>query len=246
LNDVRPVGVSGRIEIAVKKKSFRSAAGQDHDVLLDIRFELAPGELTALAAPSGSGKTTLLKIIAGLDHDFEGYVASPAKRIGVVFQEPRLLPWRSVEDNIRIAAPQATRPELDALLRAFHLAEHRRHFPRELSLGLARRVALARAFAVRPDLLLLDEPFVSLDEKLATELRQELVAAVAGKRITSLMVTHDILEAVQLAERVIVLDGRPAGIVVDYPISVPRSERTQALVSSMADRIRSMRRQRPT
>jgi NitT/TauT family transport system ATP-binding protein len=241
LNDVRPSGDRGRVEIAVKRKSFRSAAGEDRDVLVDIAFELAPAEMTALAAPSGCGKTTLLKIIAGLDRDFEGDVASSAGRIGVVFQEPRLLPWRSVEDNIRIAAPRATEPELDALFHAFHLDAHRRHYPRELSLGLARRVALVRALAVQPDLLLLDEPFVSLDERLASELRQELIALVTRSRITSLVVTHDIAEAVQLAERVIVLDGHPARIVADYPIGMPRSERTPAFVNAMADRIRSTR-----
>jgi NitT/TauT family transport system ATP-binding protein len=208
---------------------------------VDVRFKLTAGEITALAAPSGSGKTTLLKIIAGLDHDFEGHVASSAGRVGFVFQEPRLLPWRSVEDNICIAAPQATRSELDALFRTFHLDEHRHHYPRELSLGLARRVAVARAFAVRPDLLLLDEPFVSLDEKLAAQLRQELVALVVQSRITSLLVTHDIAEAVQLAERVIVLDGRPAHIVADHAIGAPRSQRTPAFISAMAERIRSRR-----
>jgi NitT/TauT family transport system ATP-binding protein len=241
LNDVRPSGGKGRVEIAVKRKSFQSVAGGNHDVLVDVGFELAPGEITALAAPSGTGKTTLLKIIAGLDRDFEGSVTSSAKRVGVVFQEPRLLPWRSVEDNVRIAAQEATEPELDALFRAFHLDGHRRHYPRELSLGLARRVALARAIAIRPDLLLLDEPFVSLDESLANELRQELIALVTRSRITSLIVTHDIVEAVQLAKRVIMLDGRPARMVADYPIGTPRTERTPAFVNAMADRIRSTR-----
>ncbi len=238
---MRPGGDQGRVEVAVRRKSFRSAAGEDHDVLADIGFELAVGEITALAAPSGSGKTTLLKIIAGLDRDFEGHVASSAERIGFVFQEPRLLPWRNVEDNIRIAAPRETRSQIDALFRTFHLDEHRHHYPRELSLGLARRVAIARAFAVRPDLLLLDEPFVSLDEKLAAELRQELIAVVTRSRVTSILVTHDITEAVQLAQRVIVLDGRPAHIVADYPIAAPRSERTPAFVNSMSERIRSKR-----
>jgi len=238
---VRRAGGQGRVEIAIKRKSFRSAAGEDRDVLVDMAFGLEPGGITALAGPSGVGKTTLLKIIAGLDRDYEGRVASTARRIGFVFQEPRLLPWRSVEENIRIAAPAATGAELDALLVALGLDQHRRHYPRELSLGLARRVAVARAFAVRPDLLLLDEPFVSLDEALATQLRRELMALVTKDRITSLLVTHDIMEAVQIAERVIVLDGRPARIAADFAIDMPPPQRTPLFVNSMAERVRSIR-----
>ncbi|MFI4997938.1 MAG: ATP-binding cassette domain-containing protein, partial [Hyphomicrobiales bacterium] len=108
MNDAHRAGGPSRIEVAIRRKSFRNAAGEHQDVLVDIAFELAAGEATALVGPSGSGKTTLLKIIAGLDSAFEGHVASPARRIGFVFQEPRLLPWRSVEDNIRIAAPRAS------------------------------------------------------------------------------------------------------------------------------------------
>lgn len=241
MNDAHRAGDPSRVEVAIRRKSFRNAAGEHKDVLVDIAFELAAGEATALVGPSGSGKTTLLKIIAGLDSGFEGHVASPARRIGFVFQEPRLLPWRNVEDNIRIAAPRATESELNVLIGALRLDQHRRHYPRELSLGLARRAAIARAFAVRPDLLLLDEPFVSLDEKLAGELQEELIALVEKERITSVLVTHDVVQAVQLVERVIVLDGRPARIVADIAIGIPRSERSPAFVGAFAERIRSRR-----
>jgi ABC-type nitrate/sulfonate/bicarbonate transport system ATPase subunit len=238
---MRPVGVTGKVEVSIRKKAVRSAAGERKNILADIAFALAPGEVTALVGPSGAGKTTLLKIIAGLDHDFDGHVHLPTRRLGFVFQEPRLLPWRSVEENVRIAAPQASDAELDAIFDALGLAHHRRHYPGELSLGLARRAAVARAFAVRPDLLLLDEPFVSLDETLARQLQEELIALVESRCVTSLLVTHDILEAARLVERVIVLDGRPARIVADLAIEMPRAQRSASFVSSIAERIRATR-----
>ncbi|MFI5013508.1 MAG: ABC transporter ATP-binding protein [Hyphomicrobiales bacterium] len=241
MSDTHRVGDPGSVEVEVRRKSFRNAAGEHKDVLVDIAFGLAAGEVAALVGPSGAGKTTLLKIIAGLDRDFEGHVISPARRLGFVFQEPRLLPWRSVEDNVRIVAPQATEPDLNALFDALGLGQHRRHFPGELSLGLARRVAIARAFAIRPDLLLLDEPFVSLDEKLAKQLQEELVALVENRRVTSIVVTHDVVEAVRLVERIFVLDGHPAHIVADFLIATPRAQRSPAFISSLVERIRSTR-----
>ncbi|MBV8763983.1 MAG: ATP-binding cassette domain-containing protein [Hyphomicrobiales bacterium] len=238
---MRRAGETANIEVSIRKKAVRSAAGERKEILADIDFALAPGEVTALVGPSGSGKTTLLKIVAGLDRDFEGAVSVPTRRLGFVFQEPRLLPWRSVEENVRIAAPDASDAELDAIFEALGLAHHRRHYPGELSLGLARRAAVARAFAVRPDLLLLDEPFVSLDETLARQLQEELIALVERSCVTSLLVTHDILEAARLVERVIVLDGRPARMVADLPIEVPRARRSANFVSSVAERIRATR-----
>ncbi|MBV8184053.1 MAG: ATP-binding cassette domain-containing protein [Hyphomicrobiales bacterium] len=238
---MRRAGETANIEVSIRKKAVRSAAGERKEILADIAFALAPGEVTALVGPSGSGKTTLLKIVAGLDRDFEGAVSVPTRRLGFVFQEPRLLPWRSVEENVRIAAPEASDAELDAIFEALGLAHHRRHYPGELSLGLARRAAVARAFAVRPDLLLLDEPFVSLDETLARQLQEELIALVERSCVTSLLVTHDILEAARLVERVIVLDGRPARMVADLPIEVPRARRSANFVSSIAERIRATR-----
>ena len=163
-----------------------------------------------------------MRIIAGLDDRYEGMVRRPPGPLGMAFQEPRLLPWRSVEDNIRLAAPLASGAEIGALLAPLGLAEHRAHYPGELSLGQARRVGLARAFAVRPALLLLDEPFVSLDAPLAMALEAELAALVARREVTTVLVTHDVGEAIRLADRIFVLSPRPARVIGEIRVENPR------------------------
>jgi NitT/TauT family transport system ATP-binding protein len=196
-------------------------------VIEGLSFSLGKGEVGALVGPSGCGKTTLLRIIAGLDADYEGEVHLPDHgRLGMVFQEPRLLPWRTLEQNVRLAAPQVTDDELTTLFAALGLSAHRQHYPGELSLGLARRVALARAFAVNPDLLLLDEPFVSLDDALATRLRDELAELVTRRPVTTLLVTHNVEEAIALADRLFLLSPSPTHVIAELPIPQPRSKRT--------------------
>jgi ABC-type nitrate/sulfonate/bicarbonate transport system ATPase subunit len=222
-----PAGAPRQLEVSIKRKSYRSASGGELEVLRDVAFTLAAGTVGALVGPSGCGKTTLLRIITGLDPDFEGTVRLPDHgKLGMVFQEPRLLPWRSVERNVRLGAPEATDAELDALFAALGLGAHRHHFPGELSLGQARRVALARAFAVRPDLLVLDEPFVSLDAALAAHLRDELAALVTSRRVTTVLVTHDIDEAIGLADRLFLLSASPAHVIAELPIGRPREVHT--------------------
>jgi NitT/TauT family transport system ATP-binding protein len=222
-----PAGARGRLEVGIKQKFFRAAAGGSLHVLGELSFGLGNGEVAALVGPSGCGKTTLLRIIAGLDRDYEGAIKLPEQcKIGMVFQEPRLLPWRTVEENVRLAAPLANDASLDTLFRTLGLADHRSHYPGELSLGLARRVALARAFAVAPDLLVLDEPFVSLDAAIADRLRAELAELVARRPVTTLLVTHNVEEAIGLADRLLLLSPSPARIVADLPVERPRAARS--------------------
>jgi NitT/TauT family transport system ATP-binding protein len=238
LNDMSPAGVRDRLNVSIKQKSYRAASGEQLLVLGELAFSLANGEVAALVGPSGCGKTTLLRIIAGLDRDFEGNVELPAHgTLGMVFQEPRLLPWRTVEQNVRLAAPQATDAALDTLFQALGLTAHREHYPGELSLGLARRVALARAFAVEPDLLLLDEPFVSLDDALAARLRDELADLVNRRPVTTLLVTHNVEEAIGLADRLLLLSLGPARVLGDVPVTRPRTPRTPQELAAMREEI---------
>jgi NitT/TauT family transport system ATP-binding protein len=223
-----------RLEVDITSKEYKNAAGERHDVLADIRFALGAGEVGVFVGPSGCGKSTMLRIFAGLDHDYQGRVSRPAgARIGMVFQEPRLLPWRSVEDNVRLAAPLANEVKLSALFAILELNAHRNHFPGELSLGLARRVALARAFAVEPDFLILDEPLASLDEALAARLREQIAMLVDGRSVMTLLVTHDIDDAVRLGDRVFLLSPRPARILAELPIPTPRRARTDAEIAAI-------------
>ena len=222
-----PAGVPAQLDVSIESKSYRAASGGRLDVLRGVKFALPAGAVAALVGPSGCGKTTLLRIITGLDRDYSGVVSLPDHgKLGMVFQEPRLLPWRTVEQNVRLGAPHASDAELDGLFAALGLAKHRRHFPGELSLGQARRVALARAFAVGPDLLVLDEPFVSLDAALATHLRDELAALVTSRAVTTILVTHDIDEAIGLADRVFLLSASPAHVIAELPIARPRGAHT--------------------
>ena len=218
-----------RLDVDIKSKAFESASGKRHEVLTDFSFSLQAGEVAVFVGPSGCGKSTLLRILAGIDHDFEGTVLRPQQaRLGMVFQEPRLLPWRSVDDNVRLAAPLADEEALSKLFNILELAAHRSHFPGELSLGLARRVALARAFAVDPDFLILDEPFASLDKALAARLRDQMATLVANRSAMTLLVTHELDDAVRLGDRLFFLSPRPARILRVLPIATPRAARREA------------------
>ncbi|HEY4847885.1 MAG TPA: ATP-binding cassette domain-containing protein [Methylocella sp.] len=228
------------LDISIVRKAFRTASGQTRVVLHDVAFSLRKGEICALLGPSGCGKTTLLRIISGLDSDFEGWVRLPSRhRIGMVFQEPRLLPWRSVAQNLRLVG-SSSENDFAEIVVALRLSKHLDHFPGELSLGLARRVAIARAFAVKPDLLLLDEPFVSLDASLAARLREELLALVLKRAATTLIVTHDVEEAISLADRIIVLSAAPGRILADRTIEAPREALTEARAIKIKEEIQSL------
>ncbi len=227
-----PVGALTQLDVSVLRKTYQTAAGETRTVLRDLAFTLQAGEVCALIGPSGSGKTTLLRIMAGLDTDFEGTITQPPhQKLAMVFQEPRLLPWRTVLQNIRLAAPQADPADLKQITDSLGLADHLTFFPGELSLGLARRVSFARALAIKPDILVLDEPFVSLDNSLAVRLRDELATLVEARHITTLIVTHDVEEAIYLADRILMLSTKPARVIAEIKIDKPRHAMTEAQVA---------------
>jgi ABC-type nitrate/sulfonate/bicarbonate transport system ATPase subunit len=212
------------LHLRIDSKTFHT----DHGglaVLGRIELTLSDREIVAIVGPSGCGKTTLLRIIGGLDKDFAGEIvwrSSGPPRIGNVFQEPRLLPWRTVRENILLAQRVARPADADELLDKLGLTPFRDVFPGRLSLGMARRVAIARAFAIEPELVLLDEPFVSLDPAMAERSREVLLDAWHARPITALIVTHDHDEAARLADRILVMGGQPACITTE--LAVPQAE----------------------
>jgi NitT/TauT family transport system ATP-binding protein len=219
------------LEVAVRSKRHG-----DRPILRDVAFSIPPGEIVALVGPSGVGKTTLLRIVAGLDTTFEGRVAAPG-RIGFVFQAPTLLPWRSAADNVRLAAGcDAARAA--AALTEVGLGDRGEAFPRALSLGQQRRVALARAFAADPDLMLMDEPFVSLDGPAAERMRALALAMLTRRGAAALIVTHDLDEAAAMADRALVLTGGPATLARDLSWRTPRAARDAAWRAAEAARLR--------
>ena len=181
-----------------------------HEVLRDIGFSIEPGETLVVLGPSGVGKSTLLRIVAGLDRAFEGDVRR-SERIAVVFQEPTLLPWRSVLKNLTLVTG-ADDAAAEVALASVGLAGKGGLFPRQLSLGQQRRLALARAFVTRPELLLLDEPFTSLDGPLVEEMLALTERLIAETRPATLFVTHSATEADRLATRVLHITGPGAGV----------------------------------
>ncbi|MBC8130747.1 MAG: ATP-binding cassette domain-containing protein [Rhizobiaceae bacterium] len=219
------------LDLFISDKRFRSADGETLVAIEEIAFGIPRGGFTALIGPSGCGKTTSLRIVLGLDPDFSGHarMGDGGGSVAAVFQEPRLLPWRSVEANVRLALPAERRgADLHALFSILGLSDHLTRYPGELSLGLARRVALARAFAIEPSLLVLDEPFVSLDEMTAARLRALLLSVWSSRPTTTLMVTHNLREAVDLADSIVFLTPRPAKVRGVHAIQEPRATRSAA------------------
>jgi len=221
---------NGSIRIRVDRKVFPAVAGREAQLVLkDIRLEIAPREFVVLTGPSGGGKSTLLNIVAGLDTDYEGEVDIGAgTKSTYIFQSPRLLPWRTVAENIALALPEedARLGQIDEMLRQVGLEGFGSQYPERLSLGMQRRAALARGFITEPDLLLMDEPFVSLDDPTAEGLRVLLIDLWNRRPTTVIFVTHDRTEAVMLGTRVLRLAGANATIVEEETVRLSPSERT--------------------
>ena len=223
--------------------------GATQQILTDINLDIAPGEILSIIGASGSGKSTLLRALGGLDVGFTGavhigetHVAQYDPRCAIGFQEPRLMPWATVADNVALGLPDGTGKqaakdrvaELLHLVGLEHAAEHR---PREISGGMAQRASLARAMARDPEILLLDEPFGALDALTRIKMQQLLLDVHAQTGTTTVMVTHDVDEALLLSDRIILLgqaehtDGATITNIFTPPIPRPRASHDPALVS---------------
>ena len=181
------------LALQVRRKDFVADDGSRIHVLDDVAFQLPRGSFTCLIGPSGCGKTTTMRILMGLDDAYEGWIDGAFRelRVAAAFQEPRLLPWRTLEQNVRLALPRDGEPaDVARALSEVGLEGLGHRYPAQLSLGQARRAALARAFAVRPEILYLDEPFVSLDEATARRLRELTLELCRTRPVTVLMVTQ--------------------------------------------------------
>lgn len=216
--------------VQIDKKVFPALGRRGENLVLrNVSFQVEAGSFVVITGPSGGGKSTLLNIVAGLDKDFQGKVDScdGEPRLAFVFQTPRLLPWRTVYDNIALVLPEgdARRANIPELLERVGLTEAANAYPEMISLGMQRRVALARAFVLEPELLLMDEPFVSLDDPTAHSLRELLVELWSRKPTTVLFVTHDRAEAVMLGTRILRLAGGSASIVQDVPVRLSVADR---------------------
>jgi ABC-type nitrate/sulfonate/bicarbonate transport system ATPase subunit len=212
-------------------------------VLDGIDLWIAKGEFVSLVGPSGAGKTTLLRIIAGLDSGHGGELTwqGGRPRLGVVFQEPRLVPWLSLLDNLLLVSGPEAANEARALLQAVELGGSETALPGQLSGGMQRRAALARALLIKPDFLMLDEPLISLDAALAERMRGLLNEFWRAHRTTTLLVTHNLSEAAALSTRIVILSPTERRLVADCPLPPPDPRlRDDPAVTAALEKLRRM------
>ncbi len=236
-------GAGLRIEHVSKSFPLK---GESLLVLDDISLTVEPGEFVAIVGGSGCGKSTLLRLLAGLDPDYQGSllhddvpIEGPTLERGLIFQDHRLFPWLTVEQNVAMAftntdVPAAERrSRVAAEIARVGLDGFAGAYPHQLSGGMSQRAAIARALVGRPDVLLLDEPLGALDALTRLHMQKELRRLRQEEGITMLMVTHDIEEAVYLADRVVVLEARPGRVrrVQDVPLAHPRQRRDAEFVA---------------
>jgi len=215
--------------IALKevRKEYLQPNGERLRVLENITFEIARGMFSSLLGPSGCGKSTILNLIAKLDRHTSGDISVNGNKIGFVFQQPRLLNWRTVTDNValpleRDSSDKRGRRELAVkYLGLVGLSGFENYYPLQLSGGMQQRVAIARALVIDPDILLMDEPFSGLDEFTARKLRQELIRIWRETGKTIVFVTHSISEAVFLSEQILIVSQKPATIFKRVTVDVP-------------------------
>lgn len=196
------------------------------EVLRELSLSISRGEFVAVVGPSGCGKTTLLNLLSGFDRPSSGRITRDGQ-VRMVYQQDGLFPWRTVTENIALGLRQIKGEseqarQIDEMLRLIRLEGFERHYPHQLSGGMRQRVELARALAGESDILLMDEPFSALDYLTRLRMRMELSRLLDERPRTVVLVTHDIEEAAQLADRIIVLSERPAQIRYELSIDVPR------------------------
>jgi sulfonate transport system ATP-binding protein len=214
-------------------RRFESASGVVQAVE-DVNFQVEPGEFLALVGPSGCGKSTILRAVAGLDTSYTGEVQANQEAVrgpdlsrGIIFQEPRLFPWLTSRENIAFGLRQSQQQRLarvKELIELVGLSGFEQSYPHQLSGGMAQRVAIARALAPRPAALLLDEPFGALDAFTRIRLQNALEAIWLARKMTTILVTHDIDEAIALGQRIVILTPRPGRIsrILPIDLSYPR------------------------
>jgi ABC-type nitrate/sulfonate/bicarbonate transport system ATPase subunit len=220
-----------RVHLERVAKSFKRN-GSRAPVLDDLSFSVNRGEFLAILGPSGSGKSTILRLIAGLEQPSAGHVSIGGRavsvtddRCAVVFQEPRLLPWRTVKTNVALGArrrPGRQADRIERLIDEVGLSHVADAWPHQLSGGMAQRVGLARGLAAEPDVLLLDEPFAALDALTRLKMQDLLLQLHAHHGQTVILVTHDIDEALYLADRIVILGESPARLVASHEVALPR------------------------
>tara|TARA_Y100000590_G_scaffold12518_1_gene15247 strand:- start:1110 stop:1859 length:750 start_codon:yes stop_codon:yes gene_type:complete len=232
------------LSVDIKNKSFPlKTLNKQGSILIfeDLNFKIKSGQFVSIFGPSGCGKTTLLNIISGLDKKFKGSVQlqnskiNSKENISYMFQSPRLFPWLSTIDNIKFPIRKQKNAEKIAigLLKKIGLEKYKNQYPNRLSGGMQRRVALARAFAPNPSLLLLDEPFISIDEKISISLRKLLIKLWKRNKPIIIFVTHNLDEAIELADRICFLSDIPSKVLLDYKINLrrPRNQNSQKFIS---------------
>lgn len=234
------------VDVDIKNKFF---PGNASPLFKDFRLSVDAGDVLALIGASGIGKSTLLRIIGGTESDFDGHARVDGKEAafapppGFVFQDARLLPWLDAAGNIAAVHPAGLPDEQTApLLARVGLSGYEKAFPRQLSGGMQRRLGLARALSVNSRMLLLDEPFVSLDRALIEDLQRLFLSVFKTEKPTVILVSHNPEDAARLADRVVVLDRRPVRIAADFRIDQPPEERTPTDILDLVAKISASER----
>jgi NitT/TauT family transport system ATP-binding protein len=244
LNDAQSAGDAAPLELRIDAKTFLSADGTPVEVVRGLKLRLEAGSFGALIGPSGCGKTTMLNMLAGFQQPTTGTVlfdgapvTGPGPERGVIFQDYGVFPWLTVKQNIafgvKLKANRVAASDREAIcahyLELMGLADFANSYPKHLSGGMRQRLAIARAYATKPQFLLMDEPFGALDAQTRANMQNLLLEVLAAEGKTVMLITHSVEEAVYLASRIVVVTARPAKIrqIIEVPFPYPRDESIQ-------------------